>query len=101
MQITRFFKQGCTFVRTDCDQALAALSPDGRQLVIAMLNTSDGSRRFSVNVEGVKRKIKKMKAWRTGATEDCVPTDVAAPEDNVFDYESPAMSLTTFVVTMK
>ena len=54
-----------------------------------------------MNVEGVKRKIKKMKAWRTGATEDCVPTDVAAPEDNVFDYESPAMSLTTFVVTMK
>lgn len=101
MQITRFFRQGCTFVRTDCDQTLAALSPDGRQLVIALLNTSDGSRRFSVNVEGVKRKIKKMKAWRTGATEDCVPTDVAAPEDNVFDYESPAMSLTTFVVTMK
>ena len=42
-----------------------------------------------------------MEAWRTGATEDCVPTDVAAPADNVFDYESPAMSLTTFVVTMK
>ncbi len=101
MQITRFFRQGCTFVRTDCDQSLAAISPDGKQLVLALLNTTDGSRSFSVNLSGLKKKIKKIEAWRTGVMEDCVPTYVAAPADKVLNYESPAMSLTTFVVTMK
>lgn len=101
MQITRFFKQGCTFVRTDCDQTLAALSPDGRQLVIAMLNTSDGSRRFSVNLEGMEKKMKKIEVWRTSASEDCMRTVLLRTTDKVLNYNSPAMSLTTFVVTMK
>ena len=82
MQITRFFRQGCIFVRTDCDQALAALSPDGKQLVLALLNTTDGSSSFNVNLVGLKKKIKKIETWRTDATEDFALTDVAAPSYN-------------------
>ena len=101
MQITRFFKQGCTFVRTDCDQSLAAISPDGKQLVLALLNTTDGSRSFNVNLEGMEKKMKKIEVWRTSASEDCMRTVLLRTTDKVLNYNSPAMSLTTFVVTMK
>lgn len=35
MQITRFFKQGYTFIESGHDQVLAAVSPSGKELVFA------------------------------------------------------------------
>lgn len=101
MQITRFFKQGYTFIESNNEQILAALSPDGKQLAVALLNATDSNRPFSINLNRFRRRVASIAAWRTSADEDCrtIPTEKA--KKKLLSYDAPAKSLTTFVVTFR
>lgn len=101
MQITRFFKQGYTFIESNNDQILAALSPDGKHLAVALLNTTDNSRTFSVDLSRFRRQIATIKAWRTSADEDCQTIPTEKVKKKILSYNSPAKSLTTFVIKFR
>lgn len=98
MQISRFFKQGYTLVETDNQHTLAALSPSGDGLVIAVLNTTNAEKPFSINLNKLTNKILQINNWRTSITENCIDFPSISPNKNTLIYLSPAQSITTFVI---
>lgn len=98
MQISRFFKQGYTCIETNNKHTLAALSPSGNELVIAVLNTTNRKIPFSIDLNKFTNKIVRINNWRTSETEDCTEFSPVRPDSNSLAYTSPAKSLTTFVV---
>ena len=101
MQITRFFKQGYTFIDDNNEHTLAAISPSGKELVVAVLNSSDKEEALHLTFNLNGRKIKSIQNWRTGKEEDCRLFEPVRFRKAGFDYVSPAQSLTTFVVQIK
>ena len=101
MQITRFFKQGYTFIETNNEHALAALSPSGKELVFAVLNTESDIRPFAIDLQKMPARIQSIKSWRTSQTEDCQPFPACELQGQTLQYDSPAQSLTTFVLTLQ
>ncbi|RHJ85360.1 glycoside hydrolase [Parabacteroides sp. AM08-6] len=100
MQITRFFKQGYTCIETGNKQTFAAISPSGKELVIAVLNTTNEANHRLINLNKFKQKIRHIDNWRTSKTEDCAKLPAIRAKEKTITYTSPAKSLTTFVVNM-
>ena len=101
MQITRFFKQGYTFIETGNAETLAALSPTGKELVIAVLNTTGSERPFVIDLNKLSGKIASVSNWRTSETEDCRSFRSVEAKGKKLDYTRPAKSLTTFVIDLE
>lgn len=101
MQITRFFKQGYTFIESNNNQVLAAISPSGKELVIAILNTTEDDNPFTIDLNKSADKITHISNWRTSETEDCREFPSIRINDKKFKYDSPAKSLTTFVLNLE
>lgn len=101
MQITRFFKQGYTIVETANDHVLAAISPDKKELVLAVLNTADSSETYNLNLAALGKTGKKISAFCTSTTENCTPISNISPKDQIIGYHAPALSLTTFIIPVK
>lgn len=101
MQITRFFKQGYTFIETGNSETLAALSPKGDELVIAVLNTTRTERPLVINLSKLSETIDSVTNWRTSETEDCRSFHPAKVQKGKMDYIRPPLSLTTFVLKLK
>ncbi len=100
MQITRFFKQGYTFIESGHDQGLAAVSPSGKELVFAWLNTSEQEQTATISLEKFRSAKPEVRVWRTSQEEDCQALPAVKVRDGVLSYQAPARSLTTFVVTL-
>ncbi|MBT7394066.1 MAG: glycoside hydrolase, partial [Prolixibacteraceae bacterium] len=101
MQITRFFKQGYTIIETDYESALAALSSEKNELVVAINNTSDSIQSFQLNLEFFDETAKQIQGYRTSVNENCeeiIPLDVSGQTS---DYLAPALSITTFILSLK
>jgi len=98
MQITRFFKQGYRFIETNHRNVLGAISPDGKELVLAVLNTTTEQRSIVIDLSRCsKMKIKEM--YRTSDTENCLPLAESFPiRRNELRYHSPKQSITTFIL---
>ena len=64
MQITRFFKQGYTFIETGNAGTLAALSPTGKELVIAVLNTTEADSPLVIDLDKFADKIASVSNWK-------------------------------------
>ncbi len=101
MQITRFFKQGYTFIETGNAGTLAALSPTGKELVIAVLNTTETDSPLVIDLDKFAGKIASVSNWRTSETEDCQSFQAVKAKGKKLDYTRPAKSLTTFVINLK
>ena len=101
MQITRFFKQGYTFIETGNRQTLAAVSSSGKEAVFAVLNTSGSPKRVNVSLGKFDEKLKKVTSWRTSATEDCQQVEDFTLDGSSINYVMPAQSLTTCVVNFR
>lgn len=97
MQITRFFKQGYTLIESSDPTVLAAISPSRRTLVVALLNTADTERAYSLRFPNALSAA--GVAYRTSATEDCAPLAALACTKGLLNYNAPARSLTTIVLT--
>ena len=100
MQISRFIKQGYTFIESGNEHTLAALSPSGKELVVAVLNTTERERSFNIDLNKFSGKITAVNNWRTSETEDCQPFPAVSFKGKKQTYVSPAKSLTTFVLTI-
>lgn len=100
MQITRFFKQGYTFVETDNETVLAAVNPEKTECVFAFNNTTNLNQKISVDFNFVSKKIRSVKCYRTSNSENCEIVHVKRDDEKELNYEAPGMSLTTFVLKL-
>ncbi len=100
MQVTRFFKKGYIMVETGNDEALAAMSPGNDELVVAVLNTSDQPKPFNLDLAAFPGTAKKIIAYRTSASENCMQIPSPAVIKKTLAGNAPGMSLTTFVIVL-
>ena len=100
MQITRFFRQGYKMVETGNEEAIAAVNPEKTELVVAVINKSAKPESFKIECSGLSGSGKKVLAYRTSTTENCI--QILAPEmaDNAISYDAPGLSLTTFRIPL-
>ncbi|MGL5562738.1 MAG: glycoside hydrolase family 30 protein, partial [Tannerellaceae bacterium] len=99
-QITSFFKQGYTLLEADQPQVMAAMSPDKKELVVAVVNTDTVPMQYTTMVEGVFPRDY-PRAYRTSAQDDCklIYPDIQ-DRGSEWIYTAPAQSLTTFVIPL-
>jgi O-glycosyl hydrolase len=100
MQITRFFKQGYTFVETGNEEALAAMNPEKTELVVAVINKSDHEKAFDLNFKAFDKKVKKAVIYRTCSVEDCAKILSFGIRKQAITYSAPGLSLTTFIIPL-
>ena len=102
MQVTRFVKQGYVMIGTDRDNLLAALSPDGRELVVVLLNRTSGALKSEIDLSRFSRAGKRIKLFRTSAEEDCLEVS-GAPSvvGKKINYEAPPFSISTFLLSVR
>jgi O-glycosyl hydrolase len=105
MQITRFFRQQYRLATTDHPQCLAAVSPNGKRLAIALLNSDDTPKEWTIHVPALAavavEKISLL-AWRTSGNENCDPIPFTLPARlHKFSTTTPAVSLTTIVINIQ
>jgi O-glycosyl hydrolase len=100
MQITRFFKQGYTFIETGNEETLAALNPEKTELVVAVINKSDHDKAFDMNFKAFEKKVKKAVIYRTCSVEDCAKILSFGIRKQAITYSAPGLSLTTFIIPL-
>ena len=101
MQITRFIRQGYTFIGTSHPSVLAAQSPDQSEIVLAVLNSDSEALSFQLQVEELSRKASVSSVYRTSETENCAEIEDGKFRKGTILYAAPAYSLTTFVIQNK
>lgn len=74
-QITRFIKQGYTLLEVAQDQTLAAISPNGKELVVAVLNNEDTPVSYTY---ALTAKPKRITQYTTTEKENLQPATVKA-----------------------
>lgn len=100
-QFSRFIREGYTILNTSCGQALAARSADGKTYVVVAINFSDEPITHNIDLTTIKGvKAKSIKAWRTSESEDVQSIRGYKLKKRHLIYEMPALSATTFVITL-
>ena len=99
MQITRFIKGGYTLIETNQKNVLAAVSPSGREVVVALLNINKEDKDFNLDLSGLG-KIKEVACWRTSKTEDCTQITPPKMKRQMMKYSCPEQSVTTIRLTV-
>jgi O-glycosyl hydrolase len=100
MQITRFFKQGYTLVETGNNGVLAAINLKKTELIVSVINTSGKPELFNISCSELSRSGKKVFAYRTSTTENCIQISVPKIIKNSISYDAPSLSLTTFKLSI-
>jgi len=98
MQITRFFKQGYTMVETENSGVLAAINPKKTELIVSVINTSGKPELFNINCSKLSGSGKKIIAYRTSTTENCIQISALKTGKSSISYDAPSLSLTTFKI---
>lgn len=98
MQVTRFFKQGYSIAESGNDNCLAAISPDGKTLAIAVVNAEDIETIFTLNDIPP---VKKISAWRTSKDENCATIKAPQAKGGKITYAAPEKSIATFVLELE
>ncbi len=99
-QVTRFVKQGYTFIETGNEKVLAAISPDKKELVIALNNSDRTGESFQLNLETIAGKVQEAEVYRTSNDENCSKLLSLKIKNSAMEYEAPELSLTTFVIQL-
>lgn len=98
MQVTRFIKQQYVMIESDKDNMLAALSANGKELVVVLLNTTSADEPVQLDLSRFAKVGKQLKGYRTSATENCDPIPAVPVAKKAMSYTMPARSITTFVI---
>lgn len=101
MQVTRFIKQKYVLIESGRDNMLAALSPDGKELVVVLLNSKKGAEQMQLDLSRFAKTGKQVKGYRTSEHENCDPIAVPLVKGKSMDYTLPAQSITTFVIPVR
>jgi hypothetical protein len=101
MNVTRFIKQGYTLLATENENTLAAISPDGDEFVIVLLNVEEEAFDAKINLATFKKIAPSAKVYRTSQSENCKELEPAAMKGKQLNYRAEPMSITTIVVKVK
>ncbi len=96
-QITRFIPVGYTFVESSSEQTLAAISPNGKELVIVALNTEKKTRTMEASLP----QVKKVESYRTSKDELVKKVKSAHLDHGTLTMELPPLSITTYVCRLR
>ncbi|MCL6220800.1 glycoside hydrolase family 30 protein [Zunongwangia pacifica] len=95
MQVTRFIKQGYQIIDTDHKEVLAAISPNGDEVVSILLNKETGrDKKFKLKFDKMDT-YSLAEVFRTSKNEDCKALDASG--FSMDGIKAPALSLTTFI----
>lgn len=92
-QFSHFIPAGYTFVECGSKQALAAVSPNGKRLVLVVLNTSGETVNHKVELPHVE----KATCYRTSEYENTLQTKEFTLSDKQLQFQLPPLSIATFV----
>jgi len=90
---SRFIPVGYTFVESGSEHALSALSPDGKTLVIVVLNAS----RQEVKWQAQTPKLRKVTCYRTSRNENAIAVKDFEKKRGRLMFCLPPLSIATFV----
>lgn len=101
MQVTRFIKQGYTMLMTGRPDLLAALSPDGKELVIVMLNTNTEDKFVDVDLSLFKDVSENVQLYVTNSSKNCERLDGAVVKDGQFSYVLGKQEIATAILSVE
>lgn len=99
-QITRFIKRGYTFIETNNEQILAAISPANDSLVVVCQNNAETAVSYSINLESFD-KVALLKTYTTDVTRDCVAIQGGEVRNKKINVSLPATGIQTLVLRIK
>lgn len=104
-QVTRFIKQGYTFVKTTADNTLAAVSPKGDSLVLVTLNLSRQSQRRTAAIRHAAV-ASGTQGWQTTPTLDVsgyttFTINNGKRKSSLITYNMPPQSIVTLVIPLR
>ncbi|SEA93556.1 Por secretion system C-terminal sorting domain-containing protein [Flavobacterium gillisiae] len=108
--VTNYIKAGYQIIDINNGSSLAALSPDKSEAVMVMVNNSDTTKSYTIDLSSFGY-LSGFKTYRTsgfisGTGEDCTEKTVSSATEkgllsgNTLSYTAPAYSVTTFVVSL-
>ena len=98
-QYSKFIRQGYTLVGINGSAEVAAISPDGQELVIVATNNNDSSADVRDYVISGAANLSHAEVYRTSGTEDLQRlADINITSGDQFSATLPARSITTFVI---
>ena len=106
--VTNYIKAGYQIIDINNGSSIAALNPDKSEAVIVMVNNSDTSKSYAIDLSSLGY-ISSFKTYRTsgfisGVGEDCTEkiiltaTEKGLLSGNTLSYDAPAYSVTTLVI---
>ena len=101
MNVTRFIKQGYTLLATENENTLAAISPEGDEFVIVLLNVEEEAFDAKINLATFKKIAPVAKVYRTSKSENCKELEQTTINGKRLNYKAEPMSITTIVVKVK
>lgn len=96
-QFSKFIRPGYTIIDTDNDDVVAAMSPEGDEIVVVVENNSEKDNDFSFVLD--KTSAKDIKAYRTSASESLDEVSDFNLDENMISSNIPANSIETFVIS--
>lgn len=98
-QFSKYIKPGYTFIAGADKNSLAALSPDGKQLVLVVVNEDVAGKNISIDLSGFSKTAKSASIYRTSQTEDCKEiAEGLTVVNKKCNYMAPAKSVTTILL---
>ncbi len=97
---SKFILPGYTFLNTDCEQTLAACSPEGDKIILVAINPTRLPAKHQAYIPYNIRK-KKIEAYHTSRKQDMVSFDGYKLKGQQLTYNLPAFSIVTFVLPVK
>lgn len=96
MQYSKYLKAGYTMIDIGDSNMCAAISPDGKELVIVAQNFSK-ERSTSIDLSAFNN-IGDVKLYRTSDTEDCKEISGVSAANGILNVTLPANSVSTYVI---
>ena len=99
-QFSHFIKKGYTFIESTNNNSLTAISPNGKELVIVLVNQDSTAKSYTLKINGMK--IKGINCYRTSETEDFVSIQQNIKSDQAcLTVELKNKSVTSFIFKVK
>lgn len=90
---SHFIKKGYTFIESDNPNTLTAQSPDGKTMIIVVVNAEVVNKSYILKING--KKFRTLNSYRTSENEGFA----TIPQNNTFDTNSLAVELKSKSIT--
>lgn len=99
-QVTRFIRQGYTFLDVDDAQTLCAISPDEREIVLVRLNNTRQPQTVTYDFSLLKRLSSSVQVYTTSRTQS-LAADTQQMSDNVLSVTLNPQSVSTYLISVE